>query len=84
MAVLRHWYFQQMFVALSNSFIQLSSTLLGAWERFPYRAVLVLTVCFFHDPHFFRHFGRDLGKVFWASYMHEAVWEVPLVCAAHV
>jgi len=44
-----------------------------AWERFPYRGVLVLTVYYFHIPHFFRHFGRDLGKVFWASYMHEAV-----------
>ena len=56
----------------------------SAWERFPYRTVFVFTVCFFHVPHSFRHFGRDLWKVFWPFHMNEAAWEVPLVGLVHV
>ena len=43
----------------------------GAWKGL-YRVVLVFAVCCFHVPHFFRHFGRDLGKVFLTLYMYEA------------
>ena len=89
-AVLRHWHFQQVFVALFNSSIQLLGPLLcfgvgkvevsleglpqccGVWERFPYRTVFFCAVCFYHVPHSFRHFGRDLCQVFWASYLYEA------------
>ncbi len=38
----------------------------------------------FYVPYSLRHSGRDLGKVFCASYMHEAIWEAPLVCVVHV
>jgi hypothetical protein len=56
----------------------------GAWERFPYRTVLVVAMCCFYVPYSLRHFGRDLGKVFYVSYMHEAIWEAPLVCVVHI
>jgi hypothetical protein len=38
----------------------------------------------FHVPHCFRHFGRDLGEVFWAVYMFETVLELLLVGVVHV
>ena len=60
-----YWYVGQVEVGLEGL-----PQCCGAWERFPYRAVLVFAVCFFRIPHFFRHFGRDLYKVFFALSMY--------------
>jgi hypothetical protein len=58
--------------------------MLWCLAMFPYGVVLVFVVCCFHVPHFFRHFGLDLGEVFWVVYMFEAALELPLVRVVHV